>query len=111
MKPNFNTRGFTLVEIVVTSVIMMILAGVSVPLYTGYVEGQRLAAVKSLAATAAVSANAMSRRGVVPTAPIVKSSLFLPDPTAFTFVVDNVAGTVSVTDVSHPSATTTALYK
>jgi prepilin-type N-terminal cleavage/methylation domain-containing protein len=46
-------RGFTLVEVIVVAVIVAILAGVSIPLYLGYINGSRDNAAANAAGSAA----------------------------------------------------------
>ena len=63
MKTRLNNRnGFTLVEAVVTAVIIAILAIVAIPLYQGYVQDTRQSTVDNLAQTAAAAANAFWRK-------------------------------------------------
>jgi type II secretory pathway pseudopilin PulG len=57
-----STSGFSLIEAVVTAVIMVILATVAIPLYVGYIRDQRQQTVNNLAETAAAAANAYFRR-------------------------------------------------
>jgi prepilin-type N-terminal cleavage/methylation domain-containing protein len=46
-------RGFTLVEVIVVAVIVAVLAGVSIPLYNGYVDNSRANAAANAAGSAA----------------------------------------------------------
>ena len=63
-----NKAGFTLVEVIVTSVIVAILAAVAIPNYVNYVNSQRVTTCTNLAETGAASANSYFRRtGNVPT--------------------------------------------
>jgi len=50
-----NPKGFTLIEAIITAVIIAILATVAIPLYTGYVAGARQDTVNNLAQTAAAA--------------------------------------------------------
>lgn len=62
-----DSKGFTMVEMIVTAVIIAILAAVAIPMYRGYVLGQRQATVDNLAQTAGAAANSYWRRtGTVP---------------------------------------------
>jgi prepilin-type N-terminal cleavage/methylation domain-containing protein len=97
-------RGFTLVEALVVAVIMVILAAVSIPLYSGFVDGQRLDAVKSLAQTAAINANGMVRRGNTnPGVSAIAASMFLPDPNAYVISISTNTDSVIVVDNLHGS--------
>jgi prepilin-type N-terminal cleavage/methylation domain-containing protein len=57
-----SRRGFTLVEVIVVAVIVLVLAAVAIPMYNGYVEGARREAVENLAETAAAAANSLWRK-------------------------------------------------
>lgn len=104
--------GFTLVEGLVVAVIMGILAAVSIPIYTGYIRSQRQQAAKSMAQTAAVTANGLYRRyNVNPNSDSLRAHLFVPNPGQFTFnVIDSF---VVVTERSDSSdlVTDSAKYK
>jgi len=101
-------RGFTLIEVLVTSVIVAILAAIAVPLYSGFLSQQRQSAVKSLAETAAIQANGLDRKGIAFTADELKAKLFLPEPEAYTFSISG--NDVTVTDAEHHEATATVCY-
>ncbi len=59
-------KGFTLVEVIVVAVIVAILAGVSIPLYLGYINGTREnAAANAAGSTASFSAACVNRGGVI----------------------------------------------
>jgi len=92
-------RGFTIVEVLVVSVIMAILAAVTIPLYSNYVLTQRKAVVKGLAETGAVSANIFLRRNRrPPSSEELRETMFFPDPSRYTVVVEGFR--VTVIDVS-----------
>jgi prepilin-type N-terminal cleavage/methylation domain-containing protein len=55
-------RGFTLVEIIVVSAIVLVLAAAAIPIYTGYVDSVRRDAVSNLAQTAAAAASSYYKR-------------------------------------------------
>jgi prepilin-type N-terminal cleavage/methylation domain-containing protein len=57
-----KTKGFTLVEAIVTAAIMAILAAVAIPMYAGFIHDQQQTTVDNLAETAAAAANAYVRR-------------------------------------------------
>lgn len=46
-----SNKGFTLVEVIVVAVIVMVLAAVAIPLYQGYVRDARRSAAEGIAAT------------------------------------------------------------
>jgi len=65
MTLNTNSKkrsGFTLVEVIVVAVIVLVLSAVAIPMYNGYVRGARADAMENLAETAAAAANTMWRR-------------------------------------------------
>jgi prepilin-type N-terminal cleavage/methylation domain-containing protein len=57
-----RSKGFTLIEAIVTAAIMAILAAVAIPMYAGYINDQRKTTVTNLAETAAAAANSYFRR-------------------------------------------------
>lgn len=68
MKPNGEIKGFTLVELIVVIAILGILAGISVPVYSGYIEKAGEAAdLQLLGAVNTAYAAACAARGVDPT--------------------------------------------
>lgn len=88
-------------EVLVVSVIVAILAAVAIPIYTGYVDGQRRTVVKALAETGAVSANIFYRRhGRAPT--LAELNLFLSDPNRFSITINSSRVIVNDTTVSPP---------
>lgn len=95
----FHSRfaGFTLVEVLTTTLIVAILAVVAIPVYSGYVTRQRQDMVKNLAATGAVSANLWYRRHNSPP-DSARLGLFLTDPSRYSVRVEN--GWVIITDIS-----------
>jgi prepilin-type N-terminal cleavage/methylation domain-containing protein len=58
-----SQRGFTLVEVIVVAVIVAILAGVSVPLYLGYINNSRENSAANAAGSAASFAAACVNTG------------------------------------------------
>lgn len=57
-----NKKGFTLVEAVVVAVIVLVLAGIAIPIYNGFVNDARQGTVNNLAETAAAAANTFVRK-------------------------------------------------
>jgi type IV pilus assembly protein PilE len=106
-------RGFTLIEVVVVSVIVLVLAAVSIPIYNGYVEGARREAVNNLAQTAAAAASSYYKKtGTDPTtftpnaAPL---SLFYA---ANKFTVSRTGSYIVVSETGRsPNLTTSVLFK
>jgi prepilin-type N-terminal cleavage/methylation domain-containing protein len=88
-------NGFVLVEIIVVSIIVAILAAVAIPMYTGYIKSQRQDVAKNIAQSAAVAANVYFRRTAGdPT--VAQLNLFLSDPTKYT--VEIIGDSIIVTD-------------
>ena len=50
-----NNKGFTLVEVIVVAVIVLILAAVAIPLYNGYIRDARQASVENAAGALATA--------------------------------------------------------
>jgi len=48
-----NNKGFTLVEVIVVAVIVLVLAAVAIPLYNGYVKSSRESVVENAAGSIA----------------------------------------------------------
>ncbi len=105
-----SQHGFTLIEAVVVSVLMAILATVAIPLYSSYVSSQRDQNVKNLVQSASVSANVLSRKGITPTPALVKAAMYLPDTTAYSITINDGARTITVTDVAHSTYSATLPY-
>jgi prepilin-type N-terminal cleavage/methylation domain-containing protein len=60
-------KGFTIIEVIIVAVIVAVLASVGIPMYRGYIMGQRQTTVNNLAQTAGAAANSYWRRtNVVP---------------------------------------------
>lgn len=58
-----NNKGFTLVEVIVVAVIVLVLAAVAIPLYTQYVADSRKAAAENIAGSIATAAGAALQQG------------------------------------------------
>lgn len=109
MRIKKDTKGFTLVEMIVAAVVMAILAAVAIPMYRGYVVGQQQATVDNLAQTAGAAANAYWRRTNIN----LNSNDFLPksntlglyyssntnNNTGYSITVSG--NTITVTDLAH----------
>jgi prepilin-type N-terminal cleavage/methylation domain-containing protein len=62
MNTGSSKKGFTLVEVIVVAVIVLILAGVAIPMYNGYIRQAKQDTVDNLAETAAAAANSFWRK-------------------------------------------------
>lgn len=68
-KKNCDTarRGFTLIEVIIAAVIVMILSAAAIPMYSGFIKGARQDAVDGLAEAAGAAVNSYWRKtGAVP---------------------------------------------
>jgi len=81
-----NRRAFTLVELVVASVVVALLATVGVTLYAGFIDESRQRTVDNLAQTAAASANALWRKTGADPANVNALNLFF-DNTVYNITV------------------------
>ena len=59
---NKGRQGFTLVEVIVVAVIVLILSAVAIPMYNGFIRDARISTAQNLAETAAAAANTHWRR-------------------------------------------------
>jgi len=97
--------GFTFIEVIVTAVIVGILAAASIPVYTGFLNSQRIDTLKNIAQMTAASANIYSRRtNSAPTcantaACVTLLGIFVSDPAQFNIQISG--NTVTVTDLYH----------
>jgi prepilin-type N-terminal cleavage/methylation domain-containing protein len=110
-----NNRGFTLIEAIVTSVIMVILAAVAIPIYTGYIKDQQQSTVNNLAETAAAAANAYLRRtGSDPTdgnqTPNTAPLNLYFNATNYSISVTGASNTITVTDLLHCGVSASRTY-
>lgn len=103
-------NGFTLVEVIVTAVIVAVLAGVAIPNYIGYVNQTRQDAVNGLAETAAAAANSYWRKTGGTTPPNVASLGLTYDATKYTVTISSPNITVTLTG-SNPSITKTVSFQ
>jgi prepilin-type N-terminal cleavage/methylation domain-containing protein len=62
-----NNKGFTLVEVIVVAVIVLILAAVAIPLYNGYIQDARVASVENAAGAVASAMGAAVQTGQIGT--------------------------------------------
>lgn len=105
--------GFSLVEVLVVSVIAAVLAAVAVPVYTGYINSQREEVARNIAQSAAAAANIYTRRtgAEVDCAHpdcVDLLNIFLSNPDQFEIAI---AGrTVTVTDVINAGIVQTSAY-
>jgi len=59
-----NNKGFTLVEVIVVAVIVLVLAAVAIPLYNGYVRDSRIAVLENTAGSIASGIGAAVSTGL-----------------------------------------------
>lgn len=90
MKNKYKKYGFTLIEVVVTAVIIAVIAIAATVMYHGYITESRKNTVSNLAEAAAASANAYTRKTGVNLASTDSAQLhlFFPDPTRFTVTIE-----------------------
>jgi prepilin-type N-terminal cleavage/methylation domain-containing protein len=119
-----SNKGFTLVEVIVVAVIVLVLAAVAIPLYSGYVKDSRRAAADNLAGAIASSLGSVKQQGkdITPTnydsnggfleyvIPVggIGTSLGLQIPKGF--IVNIVADGVTVTHAGEAGAWATARF-
>jgi len=60
-----NNKGFTLVEVIVVAVIVLVLSAVAIPLYNGYISDSRSAVAENLAGTVATAISAAIQAGTL----------------------------------------------
>jgi len=86
--------AFTLIEVVVTAVIIAVLAIAATVMYGGYINETRKNTVSNLAEAAAASANAYTRKTGTNLASTDSAQLhlFFPDPTRFTVTINPGSG-------------------
>lgn len=77
-----------MIEILVVSIIVAILSAVAIPLYSGYITGQRQAAALAVAQTAAITASSLIRRGKVVDNTTLPAAVSLPNATQFAITVN-----------------------
>jgi type IV pilus assembly protein PilE len=107
-----NRRGFTLTEVIVTSVIVAILAAVAIPSYLGYMHSAQQNAVDNLSATAASAANAYYRKtGTALTTGTVSNLGLFYDATKFIITISGNAVVVTPVGLSSSITATSTNYK
>jgi prepilin-type N-terminal cleavage/methylation domain-containing protein len=111
-------RGFTMVEIIVVSAIVMILAAVAIPMYLAYVEGARKDAAANLAGTVAAAASSYYKKtgSVVTAAQLAANTGSLKlfyDPAKYSVTAGaaGTAGYIVVTDRYRASVTASVPYR
>jgi len=108
-----NKKGFTLVEVIVVAVIVLVLSAVAIPMYNGFVRQARQDAVENLAETAAAAANTYWRRvGVTITTPDIQPNgtlKFYFDDNKYTVAVSG--DNVTVTNKNYTNFTASKPYK
>jgi|GEM_PF-1951342 len=116
--------GFTLVEVIVVAVIVAILAGVSVPLYLGYINNSRLNQATNAAGSVASFINACHNAGKASTTTTdatTSETVFtctyeaggannpsLKVPSDITITVDETNGTVKASHKDDPTTESAA---
>jgi|GEM_PF-1932937 len=106
LKATKNNKGFTLVEVIVVAVIVLILAAVAIPLYNGYIRDSRQAALENITGSVASLAGTSAQvQGTIATvtgqrAFRITGGTFGDDaqvviPERFTVVLDGAVGTVT----------------
>ena len=99
-------RGFTLIEVIVVAAIVAILAAITIPIYSGFMNDSRQRAVDELAQSAAAAADGYFRK-TNSTPDLADLNLFY-DQSKFTVFVD--ATNVTVTMIGHSENTKSVKY-
>ncbi|GBU20811.1 hypothetical protein R80B4_00696 [Fibrobacteres bacterium R8-0-B4] len=83
-------RGFTLVEVIIAAVIVLILSAAAIPMYNGFIKDARQDAVNELAEVAAAAANSYWRKtGAIP-------EITAPNTPPLNIYYDNAKHSVSI---------------
>ncbi|MBN1307906.1 MAG: prepilin-type N-terminal cleavage/methylation domain-containing protein [Chitinispirillaceae bacterium] len=108
MEPTTNRNsGFTLVEAVVTGVIIAIVTTTALLMYGGFIKEARRQTVENLAETAAASANAYVRRmGSDNDLDSAKLKLYFSNPRDYTVDIDTDNNSITITDITHDISVT-----
>ncbi|MBN1576483.1 MAG: prepilin-type N-terminal cleavage/methylation domain-containing protein [Chitinispirillaceae bacterium] len=102
-----SETGFTLIEAVITGVIIAIVAIAAVVMYGGFVKETRRQTVENLAETAAAAANAYIRRtGSDEGLDSAKLKIYFSNPDDFTVTIAKGDSTITITDIRHEIAVT-----
>jgi len=91
---NAARRGFTLIEVIVAAVIVLILSAAAIPMYGGFVKDARQNAADGLAETAGAAVNSYWRKtGAVP-------EITAPNTPPLDLYYDNAKHKISIKDDS-----------
>lgn len=106
IKTSHSPSGFTLVEAIITGVVVAVVAMAAAVMYSGFVNETRRQTVDNLAETAAAAANAYVRRtGSDVGLDSSKLQLYIPDPVKYKVTVSRSDSTVTVKDAHGNEAT------
>jgi prepilin-type N-terminal cleavage/methylation domain-containing protein len=104
-----SQKGFTLIETIVVGVIIVILAAIAIPLYSGFLRDARQNTVDNLAQTAAAAANAYYRKTGDQNPPALTNLSLFYDSSEYLITVG--ASDITVRNKNHSAATKTVPYK
>ncbi|MBD3321345.1 MAG: prepilin-type N-terminal cleavage/methylation domain-containing protein [Chitinivibrionales bacterium] len=101
-------NGFTLVEAIVVSVILLILSAIAIPLYNGYIKQSKRDRVHDLAITASAAANAYFRKTGSPPPDASSLNLFLDNNSKIGIEIDS--NEIIISDTSDAEWVSETLY-
>jgi prepilin-type N-terminal cleavage/methylation domain-containing protein len=123
VKKESTKKGFTLVEVIVVAVIVMILAAVAIPMYVGYVNDSRKAAAENIAGSVAAAVGSLTSQGITTASIPLKGGPasatwtvpagYLGAGSAVSIIIPNnftVSATAGVVRVSYAGGSVTAGY-